>query len=218
MSERFGAPHEPQKKTGEVLGVSSASLEAYAKALTSAEKRKKRSVEFSVGEWQAPHGKIPPTVDLYLVSTKTSDGHHVELRSMHPESLDEEDLSAMLGDALPRAVEASHSPEVQAALENVLRERRRDQVLQEVHSIKDHGIRTICEHLVTETVADGGADIPVHDRGGDMLRAIHRALTDGSHLAMPEMRRAIHRFGLEWMGLSKQEQDHARKSLAHATA
>lgn len=219
MKERFGAPQEAPRNTVEHLGLSPALLEAYTKELMVTEKGKqKRSITLSVEEWRTPHGKIPPTAEMYLVSKKTADGYALEFRAMHPEALDEEDLSTLLGDAMPRAVGVERTPKTQAALEKVLLERRRATVLREIGAISDKGIRTVCEHVVTQSVDEKLFELPVHDHGSDMLYAIHRALTDGSHVALPEMKRAIHRFGLEWMGWPKTEQDRIRKHLAHSTA
>ncbi|MEO5927954.1 MAG: hypothetical protein ABIO72_04500 [Patescibacteria group bacterium] len=223
MKERFAEQQPPSPiLNGERVGISGAAFSKYVSALEEPGK-KKSHLHLVVGEWKAPHGKVPATTEAYVTARKVGGETKLELHAMHPEELDEDTLGGLLSEAVPRAMDMKTSPKARLALEAVMVERRREQVVKEIQlRVVDTGIRYICEQLIKEAVkGETHMKLPgseVHDAGIELLRSIKTALRDGSHLALPELQRTAEKFAALWQTLAPKERDHMRRNLAHLTA
>ena len=233
MRERFGASPEtarPSKREvapsssiehGEKIGISEKAFSSYVSALER-EGGVRSSLRLVVEEWKTPHGKVPATTEVYLTSKKGKDATTLELRALHPEDLDEEMLGSMLGEAVPRALNAKETSASREKFEAMMQERRREIVLKEIQlSIKDAGVRHSCEELIKTVMAGESHEktaAATHDIGIDLLHAINAALEDSSQHAVTELSRVTHRFNALWAELSSTEQDKLRREIAHATS
>jgi hypothetical protein len=207
MKERFGYVAESKPistiENGDRIGVSAESFSSYTKDLG------KPKLRLIVNEWHAPHGNIPPTTDVYLMRR----GESVELCAMHPEELTEDQVRWVFGEAVPKAAGGVEPTKALKALDKIVLARRREIVLKEIQtSLKDDGIRYMCEQAVKRSLA--GEKVS----GSDLLQSIAAAMGDGSDEALREMHRTIGRFNAEWQSLSIQEQDRLRKEMVHASA